>query len=796
MRRIFAAPPDLRPQLLSELDDSTRHEVEALLAADARPGPTIPALGPYAVGAIEESSLEPGTTLGAFTIVREIGRGGMGAVYLAEREHPFRQRAAIKVIQSFQQSQLLTAAFHREREILASFEHPGIARVLDGGATPDGLSYLIMEFVDGQPLGSTPLDSNQAVSHCIQVADAVEYAHQRFIIHSDLKPANILLTNAGQVKLLDFGIATIKSASAAFLTPEFASPEQQRGEPLTAASDVFSLGCILRKLVPTPDPELQAIIAKATAAPAPRRYQSANALKLDLQRWQRREPVQAYSNARLYHWRTWLRRNPLAAAAATLGILALILGTAISTWQALEANRSRRLAEQRYRDLYRLSADFLTEFYETNEAKELPVAARSWMVERTRRQLSDMAKVQPNNPELAATLADAHLKMGDLLGNFTSQNLGNTTAARTAYERALAILQPFQSNEVDLLRLRASMKLADLLQSNGEAEQAGRRFREIGNQWRKLGNLNDPKTAANLALAMMKYAQSLALGGNLPAAAPILREAVEIMIPIARANPNDSRIQRVLISGHSRLAFVHTQSNNNLAALDALAKAIAVAEAGMRQLPQDTDLRQNAIVLLFQLGSAHANRNHNNEAERAFRESIRLAGIEAERDSKNVQVLRYKGISAMDLGLLLARQQRHNEANVAFKLALDTLKPLGQASGASMQARLDEVLAESAYGHSFLQRNQPREALLFTASAMQRVRQLPSSQDTATADRTTSRVQARHGLALLANNQTMLAKAMLLAAEKKMLSILPKFPLIQEDLTPVQTALSKLSQSP
>jgi eukaryotic-like serine/threonine-protein kinase len=207
-----------------------------------------------------------GRRIGPYEIIREIGRGGMGKVYLARRaDHAFQKHVALKLVGGSLASPDVLARFQKEREILASLDHPCIARLLDGGSTPEGFPYLVMEYVEGAPIvrycDSLGLNTTSRIRLFQAVCSAVEYAHQLRIVHRDLKPANILVTSEGAVKLLDFGIAKLLQTGASepaspetqqglyLMTPEYASPEQFKAEPITASTDVYALGIILYEIL-------------------------------------------------------------------------------------------------------------------------------------------------------------------------------------------------------------------------------------------------------------------------------------------------------------------------------------------------------------------------------------------------------------------------------------------------------------------------------------------------------------------------------------------------------------------
>jgi Tol biopolymer transport system component len=366
-----------------------RTEVEALLAADERAssflvGPADPSghlLAEAVLERREEADAERvGQRLGAYRLVREIGRGGMGTVYLAERaDGQFEQRVAIKLIRSGQPGDRVLRDFLRERQILARLEHPHVARLLDGGLTPAGEPYFVMEHVAGLPVTDYCAHHRLAVEERLRLflaaCEAVAAAHRAHVVHRDLKPSNILVDAAGEVKLLDFGIAKVlgletgeATRTIAPMTPLYASPEQVRGLPATERTDVYALGLLLYELltgqrahrvgrespealvraVLEGEPErpsavsgafrrglrgdLDNIVLKALRKDPASRYPSAAALGEDVQRHLAGEPVAARGSGLVYRVTKRLRRRRTEVAAGAIAVMALAGGSLL--WRA------------------------------------------------------------------------------------------------------------------------------------------------------------------------------------------------------------------------------------------------------------------------------------------------------------------------------------------------------------------------------------------------------------------------------------------------------------------------------
>ncbi len=310
-------------------DKELRASLESMLAEEETGGGL---LDVPVLEQLEES--QEGAHAGRWKVGRRIGEGGLGVVYEAASDTT--PRAAIKFLRPGLDAGSFRRRFIKERKILAALEHPHIARLLDGGIDADGRPFLVMEYVDGVPLDQFVSAGNPTKQARLllfrQVCQAVRYLHASLVAHGDLKPSNILVNTAGEVKLLDFGAAKLLAADTAeqttltraFLTPHYASPEQKTGAGPSVASDIYSLGLILGEMVSGQDADLAAIVALATREEASRRYQNASDLELDVERAQRNLPVHARTLDARYRARKFVQRNVAGVALAAAASAALI----------------------------------------------------------------------------------------------------------------------------------------------------------------------------------------------------------------------------------------------------------------------------------------------------------------------------------------------------------------------------------------------------------------------------------------------------------------------------------------
>jgi serine/threonine protein kinase len=540
-------PPEEREARLRDRDPALRAEVEGLLQFDSENGDLL--TGHVAAVAQQALDRPPAVRCGPYRLVSLLGRGGMGSVHLADRtDGEVEQRVAIKLLRFGGSEPAFRDRFLRERQILATLAHPGIARLLDAGHTPDGQPYLVMEFIDGQPIdayaASLPVAGKLRLF--LRVCDAVAYAHRNLIIHRDLKPSNILVDRAGEPKLLDFGIARILDTpldqtvtQERLLTPDYASPEQIEGKPHSTASDVYSLGAVLYNLLTGRSPhtfgsdradsiraaicasdppppsrfnrdigrDVDCIVRKALRKEPEERYVSVDAFADDIRAFLELRPVRARSGNAWYRTRKFLRRYWAPAAATGLIFASLSAGLYV-------ANRQRTIAERRFEELRQLSA----KIFDFDKAiRNLPgsMQARQQLVSASLDYLTRLGADAHGDLALAQEIADGYWRVARVQGVPTELNLGQMPQAETSLKTADGFLEAIlASRPHDPAALFASGSVAHdrmiLAQSQNRREDALALARKASarlDEWLRLASPDDAQRDAavsaftNIALA-------------------------------------------------------------------------------------------------------------------------------------------------------------------------------------------------------------------------------------------------------------------------------------------------------
>ncbi|MBI1787040.1 MAG: protein kinase [Acidobacteria bacterium] len=515
-------------------DEELRREVRSLLACDQADESFLEEpIQCAAQGVAQERTVSlVGKQIGPYRITALIGRGGMGSVYRAVRDDAeYQKEVALKLVKRGLDSEDDLRRFKRERQILARLDHPYIARLLDGGATEEGLPYFVMELVEGSPITeygrSHPIPELLALFR--RVCAAVEYAHRRLIVHRDLKPQNILVTPEGTPKLLDFGIAKLLSAEESthtltafpILTPDYASPEQQRGEPVTTATDVYSLGRVLEEVLKgqsIPE-ELAQVVQMARNEEPERRYRSVEQFSEDLRRYLEGLPVTARKDTILYRARKFVRRNKLAVAASVLAIVSLAAGTVVATLQARRAER--RLNQLRS---FARTVIFDKEIFENLRT----LSAREKLISTTLTYLDTAARESRGNAALERQLAGAYQRIAAIQGGVASSpTLGVTDKALASYEKAASLFERLlardpQDRNLALQTANVYNRLGDLAGDDPTALRHFRRALEIAEPRFASGNGKEPTFWNPVKRAYIGMGQAQLQGGDPRAAVETL----------------------------------------------------------------------------------------------------------------------------------------------------------------------------------------------------------------------------------------------------------------------------------
>ena len=644
-------PPDARMAFLDGAcggDEALRASVAELLAADQSADVVVDHLlrvvaGPLMGELPEEDpwTLPPGARVGRFRILELLGTGGMGTVYRGERaDGAYERMVAIKMVRAALMSGDAEARFQRERQILARLNHPGIAALLDGGVTEDGQGFLVMELVEGLPITDFAqgrgLGVGERIALLLQVVEAVDYAHRNLVVHRDLKPSNILVRSTGEVKLLDFGIARLTDDAAGagttqtgrfLFTPDYAAPEQVRGDPVTTATDVYALGALLYELLTGRRPlgrlssswsdlqrvlhesppslsrddgldpvtrktvrgDLELIVQRALHKDPVRRYASARDLGDDLRRFLQGRPVSARRDSLGYRLSRLVGRHPATSALSLALLVAVVLGVVGTVSQA----RGARLEAERREAV----GGFLYSLFEGTDPDlnpGEPVTALDLLEAGVVR--IDSADTDP------VTRVDLLTSLGILFGKLGHYDRADTLLARAVSEgeRALRGDDPMLGTALDALGQQRS-RLGDL-------EDAERLLRAALAQRQRSGV--DPAmvaaTRGNLAFALRRV-------GRYDEAEALYVQAIEAL---AQLEPGDSL---ALASELVGLGQVHHFQGR-------LAEAEALFRTVLRQMSEAGVRRPLRAMVIHDLGVVLADQERYPEAERLHGEALALWG--------------------------------------------------------------------------------------------------------------------------------------------------------------------------
>ena len=637
-------------------EDRVRAEVESLLAFESK-GPHFlenPAFGRglELLGFSAGDDLQPGDTLGDYRVLSLLGSGGMGEVYLADDTMHGRQ-VALKLIGQGRAEEVRGRHFRHERKVLATLNYPHIARLYGSGVTAKGQAYLIMEYVEGEHLDrycqDRGLDVTVRLTLFRKVCAAVSYAHQNLVVHRDLKPANIRVTPEGEPKLLDFGIAKLLDPEGTIprldptmtmqgvMTPEYASPEQIKGEPITTASDVYSLGVVLFELlagqrpyahlqsrrpdelaraiceeepprpstvagrtaqattatIPTTTPtpanyqrpatlrrqlegDVDNIVAKALRKEPARRYASVAALSEDLRRHCEGLPVSARQDTLSYRTGKFVRRNKVAVAAAVLVLSTLVAGLVTTT---LEARR----ADRRFEDVRRLAHSILFEVEPRIANVPGTMPTRRILVQRALEYLDSLAREAGSRRDLRRELAAAYEKVGAVQGEPTQPNLGDLPGALSSYRKARALREALAAADYRDPQARYELAMCDehlgeILWWTNQTAAAEESLQTALTACRRLVGEQPHSVAFRLGLASV-----LTRLGDVPAwncksteAMALYQQALPILQALARERPQNTMVRLDLTLCLKDIAKVQTDAGDYPGAMKNLVAAESI----------------------------------------------------------------------------------------------------------------------------------------------------------------------------------------------------------------------------
>jgi eukaryotic-like serine/threonine-protein kinase len=761
VKTLFSATLDVAPHerpaflaLESQGDEAMIDEVATLLASHEAPGEFLEALPPNLRTQAFAAADHVGERIGAYRIVGMLGTGGMGDVLRGVRDDDqYRAEVAIKLMRADLRDSFAEQRFRTERQILARLDHRNIARLLDGGTTPAGLPYVVMELVHGEPIDqyceTRKLPVRERVQLFLQVCAAVSYAHQHLVVHRDLKPNNILVTTDGSVKLLDFGIAKLLEANTIVagagdetrtqfraMTLDYASPEQVGGGTVTTVSDVYSLGVVLYRLLtgqspygkrtndaqrmkeilsdtaPTRpsqmraadrsardiDADLDNILLMALRKEPQARYGSVEQFANDLRNFLGGLPVQARGNAWRYRFGKFLRRRKIEIAAAVVVVASLVVGLGVAIHEARVAEQQRVIA-QRHFDSVRKLANRLFVFHD--EVAQLPgsTKAREMLVKTSLEYLDALYKESGTDRALQEELGIAYKKVADIQGSTISANVGDTAGAMRSYANAVALLEPLHESEPANGRIGTILAKTYFQQTSRTIYVSGpeaalpiiRKAVALSEALQSVLS-DDFERMGLLGNAYSGEAEVLGLLGRMPEARDSLEKMVSACEEYARFHPKDQRGLMSLGAAYGNSAVI---GSRGLSPQDAYARSVTLLQKGMAADEALLALKPDNASYRLSLAETRLNvadlyYSHGDYA-RAIALNRQAAAVFAQRDPGDSRTQLNSAINDISLAKSLARSGGTAEAETLFAAAGKSLRDVS-ARGEDLQ--VDYALAD------------------------------------------------------------------------------------------------------
>jgi non-specific serine/threonine protein kinase/serine/threonine-protein kinase len=761
-RAALARPEKERAEFLALAcggDAELRAAVEGMLASADSDLPTLDVEpGPVAQGDV------PARRIGPYRVLGLIGHGGMGAVYRAVREDAYEKVVALKLLRAGFEDETARARFEAERRLLARLEHAYIARLYDGGTTAEGSPYLVMEYVDGLPIqrfcAERSLSVRARVELFLKACQAVEYAHRSLIVHRDLKPGNLLVSTDGTPKLLDFGIAKLlpepgvdaedvpTATVLQALTPDYASPEQVRGEAVTVTADVYALGVMLYELLagrrpyqisrldpreiarvvcevdpprpseiarlpptvpagtavpvarlPAPparlDADLDAIVMKALRKEPARRYPSVSELSDDLRRYLEGRPVLARPDTFAYRTGKFLRRRRGLVTAAAVVALTIVGGVAATLQQARRAENHRQRAERRFGEVRSLANALLFDIYDTVETLAGATPVREQIVKHGLKYLDTLAGEAEDDPVLQRELASAYQRMGDVQGYPFAANLGDLDGALASYGKAIALQKSLlralpQDDRLQRALVVSHERLSDTLRATGQTEQALVHARDARALCEDLlakqpGDLARQRTCL---ISRLKVAECLLATGDRAAARALFEEARDVAQRIPVSEPFARRDLTVV---ENKLGDVYLAEGDPARALARYRAALDIRQAVLASSPDNGEARRDVSVSLGKVSDAQLALGDLTGALASQRSALVHDEAMAAADPADVQGQFDVAWTLGSLATLLARTGQPGAALDHVQRALSRLEPLVRSPSPTAEMRLEHA---------------------------------------------------------------------------------------------------------
>ena len=778
--RALELPPENRLEFLARHAPDEEMEREALALLDAHrvndddasfltPASRVafPAPGPIAL------------SIGPYRIIREIGRGGMGTIYLAERSDPaFAQRVAIKLLNRGLDTDELLRRFEAERRMLARLQHPGIVRLLDGGATDDGRPYFAMEYVEGAPLvvyaSKQGLSIEARIAVMADICEAVEYAHHNLVLHRDLKPANILVDETGRPRLLDFGIAQALDrdptegstrTSERRLTPQYASPEQILGRPLSTASDVYALGVILCELLTGSRPfesssfegrapqidadprapstlaataedkkrlrgDIDTIVLKALQKEPERRYRGAGDFADDLRRHLSGHPVTARADTLTYRIGKFTRRNRVAVAAAVAGILATSAGVASTIRQSRIARSERERAVQRFDETRKLANALVFEIHDAVQNLPGSTKARGLIVKRSLEFFDQLRSDPVSDAALTREVATAFVRLGDVQGLPRFANLGDRPGAIASYQKALVLRDSIAAGLAGdpafrLEGVQIEQRLGEVEDATGHIAEASARFRRSVAEGRSLLALPGAPPSALRDVATSEALLGDTLGspsrsnlGDLDGALSHHQAAVDLVDRWLALEPGNGERRHFSASFHARLGRTMGAVGRRDDALKEIGRSIDMLVALQRDYPDVTAIRRDQASHRRMMADALIDAGRPLEALPLIEAARTTAEALIQGDPASVMEPQLAGNIELTSAITLLRLGRAGDALVSALRALGHARavrarvPQDRASGALLaRSEIAAAQAEKALGRDSASSLRARRAI-------------------------------------------------------------------------------------